>query len=154
MHFCKVKRRCQKLTKSNFTLWWCTKIHLTEDKCPCRDKNTIATKTQETLELCICSKTIVNYRFNDLSHVSETLAHDSEEKDRSRRLRYPGGQTQPEMQGVLGGQVRFNIRLRQVGAQATPPLCSAQLWYTFPSGHSPTSPLSGSATCTYMIQQN
>lgn len=49
------------------------------------------------------------------------------------------------MQGVLGGQVRFNIRLRQVGAQATPPLCSLQLWYTFPSGHSPTSTLSGSA---------
>lgn len=61
------------------------------------------------------------------------------------RLYYPGGQTQPEMQGVLGGQVRFNIRLRQVGAQATPPLCSLQLWYTFPSGHSPTSTLSGSA---------
>lgn len=53
---------------------------------------------------------------------------------------------QPEMQGVLGGQVRFNIRLRQVGAQATPPLCSLQLWYTFPSGHSPTSTLSGSAS--------
>lgn len=44
------------------------------------------------------------------------------------RLYYPGGQTQPGMHGVLGGQVRFNIRLRQVGAQATPPLCSVQLW--------------------------
>lgn len=48
------------------------------------------------------------------------------------------------MHSVLGGQVRFNIRFRQVGAQATPPLCSVQLWYTFPSGHSPTSTLSGS----------
>lgn len=34
---------------------------------------------------------------------------------------------QPGMHGVVGGQVRFNIRLRQVGAQATPPLCSVQL---------------------------
>lgn len=58
------------------------------------------------------------------------------------------------MHGVLGGQVRFNIRLRQVGAQATPPLCSAQLWYTFPSGHSPTSPLSASATCMHTVPQN
>lgn len=58
------------------------------------------------------------------------------------------------MHGVLGGQVRFNIRLRQVGAQATPPLCSAQLWYTFPSGHSPTSPLSASVMCTHTVQQN
>lgn len=69
-------------------------------------------------------------------------------------MRYPGGQTQPEMHGVLGGQVRFNIRLRQVGAQATPPLCSAQLWYTFPSGHSPTSPLSASVMCTHTVPQN
>lgn len=52
------------------------------------------------------------------------------------------------MHGVLGGQVRFNIKFRQVGAQATPPLCSVQLWYTFPSGHSPTSTLSGSKMCT------
>ncbi|KAG7271061.1 hypothetical protein CRUP_037960 [Coryphaenoides rupestris] len=46
---------------------------------------------------------------------------------------------QPGMQGVFGGQVRFNIRFRQVGSQATPPRCSPQLWYTFPSGHSSVS---------------
>lgn len=69
------------------------------------------------------------------------------------RLYYPGGQTQPEMQGVLGGQVRFNIRLRQVGAQATPPLCSVQLWYTLPSGHSPTSTLSGSTMYRHTVRK-
>lgn len=69
------------------------------------------------------------------------------------RLYYPGGQTQPGMHGVLGGQVRFNIRLRQVGAQATPPLCSVQLWYTFPSGHSPTSTLSGSTMCMHTLKK-
>lgn len=50
--------------------------------------------------------------------------------------------------------MRFNIRLRQVGAQATPPLCSVQLWYTFPSGQSPTSPLSGSVMRTHTAPQN
>lgn len=66
-----------------------------------------------------------------------------------RLLYYPGGQTQPGMHGVLGGQVRFSIRLWQVGTQVSPPLCSVQLWYTFPSGHSPTSTLSGSTIISH-----
>lgn len=86
---------------------------------------------------------------NDFFVLLKTKIHTNIRRQDSRCLFYPGGQTQPGMHGVLGGQVRFNIRLRQVGAQATPPLCSVQLWYTFPSGHSPTSTLSGSRMCAH-----
>lgn len=82
---------------------------------------------------------------NDFYSLTKTQTHNDIEI-RWLGFYYPGGQTQPGMHGVLGEQVRFNIRLRQVGAQATPPLCLVQLRYTFPSGHSPTSPLSGSTT--------
>lgn len=79
---------------------------------------------------------------NSFSQIS--VSKKQHKKEEGKAVYYPGGQTQPGMHGVLGGQVMFNIRLRQVGAQATPPLGSVQLWYTFPSGHSPTSVLSGS----------